>query len=162
MSCRTWHYFSSIISNNLFLKWLLFLITDNSDVLRKVKCMILCIFTIPEILRLHMYVQIFELICSSCEISQFSSINFFVWYYRKILMNTLKLEGIWYFRNIKEINDDIFLRPHYFCPFFFFPLSFHIFSKVNLGIVKSERNVSAKTLDCYEKKNAWGYELKSL
>lgn len=51
--------------------------------------------------------------------------------------------------------------PIIFAPFFF-PLSFHIFSKVNLGIVKSERNVSAKTLDCYEKKNAWGYELKSL
>lgn len=97
-----------------------------------------------------------------CEISQFSSINFLVSYYRKILMNTLKLEGIWYFRNIKEINDDFFLRPHYFCPCFFPPLSFHIFSKVNLWIVKSERNVSANTVDCYEKKDAWGYELKSL
>lgn len=48
-------------------------------------------------------------------------------------------------------------------PLFFPPLSFHIFSKVNnLWIIKSESNVSAKTLDCYEKKNAWGYELKSL
>lgn len=27
---------------------------------------------------------------------------------------------------------------------------------------KSERNVSVKAFDFYEKKNSWGYELKSL
>lgn len=70
--------------------------TDNVDLLRKVKSMILCIFSIPEILRLHRSISKFLNLYAGSEhyeIPQFSSINFLDQYYRKFLMNTLKLEA---------------------------------------------------------------------
>lgn len=68
--------------------------TDNLDLLRKVKCLILCIsaylkscgfISMSQFLNLHAAAE-------HCEIPQFSSINVLVWCYRKILMNTWKLE----------------------------------------------------------------------
>lgn len=64
--------------------------TDNSDLLRKVQCMIPCIFSIPEMC-ISKFLNAYAA-AEHCEIAQFNSINFLVWYYKKILMNTLKLE----------------------------------------------------------------------